>query len=106
MRVRQGWSGEIKPNVWGKVSVEVDETDLHRALIEAGIDAAPGDARVPPTAAFGLLDIDCERLLLAKLMARFDYPEQTGRARLAELAQGRERVLERIRAAVSAEPSG
>jgi hypothetical protein len=102
MRVRQGWSGEIKPNVWAKVSVEVDETDLHRALAEVGIAVEPSDPRIPPADAFQLLDADCERLVLYTLMTRYGYPEQTGRARLAELAAARDAALTRIRAALEA----
>ncbi len=103
MRVRQGWSGEFRPNVWGKVSVELDEIDLYRALQEAGLDILAQTARIPLTAAFQLLDADSERLLLAKLVARYGAPREEASARMAELGASRRSAIDQITQAVTGE---
>lgn len=94
MKVRQGWSGEIEPNRWGKFDIELEEEDLRRTLTDAGL---PADIPVPLTTAFQLLEIEAERLVLAKLITRYNYPTETGRNRMAELVQARTKLLDKLR---------
>jgi hypothetical protein len=93
MRVRQGWSGETSPNVWQKISVELEEEDLRRLVVDAGIDPAA----LPTEAAFQLLEIEAERLVIAKLVGRFGMTVADGAQRVAALGQQRTQLLDMLR---------
>jgi len=96
VRVRQGWSGEVQPNVWAKIDVELDDDDLRRLLHAAGLPGvAPAD--VPTEVAFQLLDNEGERFVLAKLMTRYGMAEEQGRPRMVELNASKVRALDRLR---------
>jgi len=100
VQVRQGWSGEVSPNRWGKLDVTLDEGDLQRILIAAGLgEINPAD--VPIVLAFQILDAESERLLLAKLISRFGYESEEHRQRLGDLSVARFSVLDRIKAQLS-----
>ncbi len=100
MRVKQGWSGEIEPNKWAKVDVEVDEQDLGRMLREAGIEV-PLD-RVPLLTAYSLLEAEAERLVLLKLMIRLGYPQEQGSKELAAFEQSKINMLDNLRGLLAA----
>jgi len=95
VKVRQGWSGEIRPNIWAKVSVEVDDGDLHRMLAVAGLLERVEALSVAE--AFQLLDAESELLLLAKLMTRYGQNDQAAKDRIVELSQVKSRLLARLR---------
>lgn len=99
MRVKQGWSGEVEPNKWSKVTVELDEGDLGRLLREAEI--AADMAHLPTAMVYTLLEVEAERLVLMKLMVRHGYPQQEGVRELAGLQQGKNDCLEAIRTLTS-----
>lgn len=95
MKVRHGWSGEVKPNVWGKASVELEEDDLRRLLVQAGL---PGDHPVSVANAYQLLEVEAERLLTAKLISRYGYD---GAEQLAALGAQREALFTKLKAAAA-----
>lgn len=96
MRVRQGWSGEVQPNRWAKISVELDEDDLGRILREADLMPS-GPTQVPLMSAYTLLELEAERLILLKLIVRHGYDQETGGKELAAFEQARLGVLQQIR---------
>ena len=96
MEVRQGWSGEFSPNRWGKLDVILDEGDLRRVLIAAGLGDIDPTA-VPTTLAFQILDAESERLLLAKLISHFNYTGDEHRERLGALSAARTAALDRLK---------
>jgi hypothetical protein len=58
MRVKQGWSGEIAPNQWAKVDLELEEEDLRRLLAAAGLPDVvrdPFEEQAWPDDRFGLV---------------------------------------------------
>jgi hypothetical protein len=90
----------VQPNVWAKIDVELDDDDLRRLLHAAGItDVHPAD--VATEVAFQLLDSEAERFVLAKLMTSYGLPENTGRPRLVQLQETKDRALNRVRAGVA-----
>jgi len=94
VRVRHGWSGEYKSNQWGKFDVDLDESDVHRLLHEAGL----ADAAVTTTEAFLLLNSEAQRLLISGMMARYDYPRTDGLRDIEKFGQHRDGILATIRA--------
>ncbi len=96
--MRTGWSGEVRPNVW--IKVDADDTDIRRMLAEAGF-AGADPAKVPTWLAFKLLDIETERLILAKMMARYGHDPEAGRARMAELNEQRDQAMYHVKALVA-----
>jgi hypothetical protein len=69
MRVRYGWSGELRSGTWEKIDIELDETDLERILLTAGL------SHLYPTAittiqAYMVLDTEAALLLTAKVAQR------------------------------------
>lgn len=94
MHVTHGWSGEVRPNVWGKASVELDEEDLRRLLSAAEI---PHDVVLTVGEAYWLLEIEAERLLLQKLRSRYDYPKDEYAKKYARLSEEKEHVLGVVR---------
>lgn len=96
MKVRQGWSGEIEPNRWGKFDLELEEEDLRRLLADAHL---PADTPVPLALAFQLLENEAEFLVLAKLVTRYGYPNETGRERMAQLTTAKGKLLDKLRGA-------
>lgn len=85
MQVRTGWSGEVEPNVWRKVDVELAEEDLHRLMLEHSLPEYFHE-RLPVVVAFELLQAHSEILLLRKL-ATIGYPADKATARIRELAE-------------------
>lgn len=94
MRVRQGWSGEVKPNQWAKVSVELDEDDFRRLIREAGL--LDFIQSVPLMTVYSLLELEAERLILIKLMVRHGYDHETGAKELAAMETAMFAVLDAI----------
>lgn len=101
MHVRQGWSGEVKPNQWAKFDVELDEGDLQRLLLMAGIDTL-SPAALPVSLAFQLLEVEAEFLVIAKLVARYEYPAEQAGPQFKALDKQKGALLDRIRALVPA----
>lgn len=93
MHVRTGWSGEVEPNVWRKVDVELEEADLQRLMLEQSL---PYDfhERLPVPVAFELLQAHAEILLLRKLTT-LGYPTDKAIARIKELAEGMASIISR-----------
>ena len=89
VRVHQGWSGEIAPNVWAKADVELEEDDLRRLAAEVKIplDDLP---RLPVTFVYRLLEVQAEILLISKLIARYGFD---GHTKLAELRQYQTKIV-------------
>lgn len=98
MRVRTGWSGEIEPNVWVKVDVDLDETDLRRILITAKLAPELADI-LSTTVVFQLLEAEAECLIIAKLVARYGQPVEN----VAEKLSAHRRTKEKIIAAIKAD---
>ncbi len=90
--MRIGWSCEITPNEW--VKVDLDESDLSRLLHEGGV-ALEAQYRISTAMAYALLDTECERMLLARLIARHNH---AGRERLAALNARRAELLAQLAA--------
>lgn len=93
MRIGHGWSGEIATNRWVKLKVELDENDLIRLLREAGLSS---ETQLRTVDAFRLLDAEAERLLLAKMIERYGYPEEQGRQQIADLLSAKKNVIDRL----------
>lgn len=95
MLVKQGWSGEVKPNVWAKVTVELDEGDLGRLLREHNVKVDP--ATIPVVAAYSLLEVEAELLILLKLMARHGYSKDEGVSEHAAFEQAKLSIIDELR---------
>ncbi len=89
VKVMLGWSGETD-NVWRKVDVTVDDTDLVRMLNEWDIEVS--DLTVSTKATFQLLQNEAETLLLKKLLD-YGYPEGTARPRMDKLQTQNHAIL-------------
>lgn len=102
MRVRQGWSGEYKPNRWGKFSVELDEEDLRRILMEhQPADLVEQTSKtIPVLLAYRLLEIEAERLVVRKLCTRYEFDADEGAQEIGRLNE--EFLLTLVRAGVHA----
>lgn len=93
MRVRQGWSGETETNVWQKVDIDLDETDLFRLFNGAG-----GYNNFPTLSALGtevahkLLSNEAEILLLNKLVD-LGYPKDTAKERQSLLTGQNQAII-------------
>jgi hypothetical protein len=98
VRVRHGWSGEIKPNQWAKLDIELEEDDLRRLLLAAKVPV--DDVTVLLPAAYQLLEAEAEILLYATLMTRYEFPEAEARTRIADLTKIKNQVLGQITAPV------
>lgn len=96
MRIRHGWSGEYQSNHWGKLDVSLGEEDVFRLLEEAGIDAATAD--LTTTEAYVLLNSEAQRLLIAGMMERYEYPAQQGKDEIALHSTHRKSVLDTVKA--------
>ncbi len=94
MQVRQGWSGEVEPNRWAKFDVELDENDLRRLFIEAGIDFVTD---LTTAEAFQLLETEAERLVIVKLITRYNYPQAEGSVKLQRLPAARNVIIDAIK---------
>jgi hypothetical protein len=86
VRVRHGWSGEVGPNQWAKLDVELEEDDLRRILVPQGIEPA----NVSVGVAYLLLDIEAELSLTHKLVNKYGMKAD---ARLAELREARNKLI-------------
>lgn len=95
MRVKQGWSGEVEPNRWAKIAVELDEDDLARMLREGDLHVSVGD--VPLMTAYALLEAEAERMILCKLIVRHGYDQTQGTQEVAGFEQTRLDLLNQIR---------
>lgn len=91
VQVRTGWSGEVEPNVWRKVDVELEEEDLHRLMLEHSLPEYFHE-RLPVVVAFELLQAHSEILLLRKLTT-LGYPADKATARIRELAEAMATVI-------------
>lgn len=96
MRVRQGWSGEHRPNQWGKIDVTCDETDLSRLINDAGL---PQEVLTAITAkqSFLLLNYESQRDLIACLIAQYNYPQDKGLEEMASFQVYRDNILQQLR---------
>lgn len=91
MKVRHGWSGEIKPNVWGKAQIELEEEDLRRLLLQNGL---PADFPISVAHAYQLLEVEAERLLTAKLISRYGFD---GQNILTALTEQRTQLIDKLK---------
>jgi hypothetical protein len=94
MQVRQGWSGEIRPSVWAKFDVELDEEDLRRILMahpryDAGV-------AVSLPVAYKLLELEAERLVTLKLAHRYGYDAEAAAETITKLGRERGGLLTQI----------
>jgi hypothetical protein len=96
VRVRQGWSGEVKPNVWAKFDVELEEEDLRRLLAASplGGNGVPGE--LSTTLAYRLLEVEAERLVTVKLVTRYGFDYDAGTTKINELTGRRDHLVEDI----------
>lgn len=88
------WSAEVRPNHW--VRVRLEEADLARLFVEGGIDLVALSLVSVPTA-YRLLDTECQRVMLAKLISEYGYGDES-RAKLVELTERRNTILVELRA--------
>lgn len=79
MQVHQGWSGEVDHNKWAKFDITLDEEDLRRLV---GDDMR---RTIDTTTAYRLLELEAERLVMAKLVSRYGYDPVAGREILTSL---------------------
>ena len=95
MRVRMGWSGETESNVWQKISVELEEQDLDRIVME---NELPGgiQANLPAIVCFKLLQNNAEILLLNKLVG-LGYPTGKAAARIAVLTNENNEIANAVK---------
>lgn len=100
MEVKHGWTGEVLSGTWRKVDVTVNDLDLLRVLVGAGIEIAP--ERVPLSIAWQILDAEAERFILVKLVRAHGYPQEQAKPRLIELAQTLSDLLAKVRALADA----
>lgn len=68
MEVHIGTSVEMADTSWRRQDITLDETDLKRLLIAAGLEP---DAFVPTQIAFLILEAEAQRLLMAMMISRF-----------------------------------
>lgn len=80
MRVRLGWSGETQTNVWEKADVELDETDLVRVLMSAGLPQDSVMSQMRTQIAYTLLCNEAEFMLLGRLK-EVGYPRDKANTR-------------------------
>ncbi len=80
MQIEHGWSGEVQPNTWAKFKVTLEEEDLRR-LVGPDIrdELSTGEA-------YQLMELEAERLVLVKLIARYGFDPQEGKQKLTTLA--------------------
>jgi hypothetical protein len=95
VQVRTGWSGEIESNVWRKIDVELDVTDLDKLLTEHGFPQTLA-GRLPVSIGFELLQGEGEILMLRKLIT-LGYPQDKALARIGELATTQAALLSAVR---------
>lgn len=92
MQVRQGWSGEVAPGRWAKFDVTLDEEDLRRLL---GPDYRKLKA-LTPAIAYTILELEAERLVIAKLVNRYGMDRDEGGKAIAELEAQRTQVCAHV----------
>jgi len=90
--VRHGWSGEVQPNVWAKIDITLEEEDLRR-ILGPGYRDLPG---LTTAVAYQLLELECERLVMAKLVTRHGYNPVEGAAKIGELDQQKNAIRDRL----------
>ena len=95
MKIRQGWSGEVKPNRWAKFDICLEEEDLRR-LLGPGYQAL---RNLNTSTAFQLLELEAERLVLIKLISRYGYEPDEGKSSVDKLEQQKRVVRDQIWAA-------
>lgn len=100
VRIRVGWSGETKTNVWEKVSIELEQDDLHRIFRENDLPEGLHE-RLPTRVCFQLLQNEAEALLLNKLKT-FGYPVDQVTARTAVLMGGSAEIISTIKQRLAA----
>lgn len=91
--MRIEFSAEVRPDHWLRVAL--DEHDLTRLLVEAEADVRAQGA-ISTTEVYYLLNVECERLMLAKLIAQYKFAGETVE-RLKEVTSERERILRLLR---------
>lgn len=79
MQVRQGWSGEVDHNKWAKFDITLEEEDLRRLIGNEAKD------HIDTTTAYRLLELEAERLVMAKLVSRYGYDPVEGKEILTSL---------------------
>ncbi len=92
MQVRHGWSGEVDHNKWAKFDITLEEEDLRRLI---------GDDKrriIDTTVAYRLLELEAERLVMAKLVSRYGYNQVEGREILTSLRKQVESLVDSIEA--------
>lgn len=91
MQVRHGWSGEVSTNRWAKFDITLEEEDLRRILGEAY-----ETRNLSTSVAYQLLELEAERLVLAKLVARYGYNPAEGRAAMMKLEQDKQNLVSQV----------
>ncbi len=97
MQLRQGWSGEVAPGRWAKFDITLDEEDLRRLL-------GPGykDLKMlTPAVAYTILELEAERLVIAKLVNRYGMDRDEGAQTIATLEAQRHQVCAQVLGAES-----
>ena len=92
MNVLVGWSGEVTSGVWRKFDVCLDETDLHRILVDWGLDVEP--LKMKQSLVFQVLNNEAETFVCAKL-STYGVPGVS--EKLTELANSKQNLKEKIR---------
>lgn len=92
-QVKVGWSAEVKPDEW--IRLDLDEEDLLSILVAVSY---PLDRRshIPTHVAYQLLDLECQRLLTAKLAADYGMEPDEARTKIAELKKRQDVLLAQL----------
>lgn len=92
MELRQGWSGEVAPGRWAKFDITLQEEDLRRLL---GSDYKELKA-LTPAVAYTILELEAERLVIAKLVNRYGMDRDEGAQSIATLEAQRNQVCAQV----------
>jgi hypothetical protein len=95
MYVKRGWSGETSSNVWQKVDVALDESDLSRLLRENELPDGLAE-RLPVKVCEALLSHEAEILMLRRLIP-LGFPQEEANARVGHLLAGSKAIVKEIK---------
>jgi hypothetical protein len=95
MQIKRGWSGETETNVWRKVDIVLDESDLNRLLRENDLPDELAE-RLPVKVCEALLHNEAETLVLMRL-TRFGLPQDEANAQIARLITATRAIVAEIK---------
>ncbi len=96
MQLRIGNSIEFADMSWRKHDVTLDEYDLQKLLVEAGLDP---DTEIPLQTVFEILEAEAQKLLMYMMIVRYPLVMKTpdNIQKLYEFKTKRDELLESLR---------